>query len=43
MKYGLSWDKKKMQLTVSRGWAFLFLAETLTFLILLVDSISSSF
>lgn len=43
MKYGLEWNKYSKQLTMSRGWAFLFLAETLAFLGLIVDGLVSSF
>ena len=43
MKYGLYWDKYKRQLTMSRGWAFLFLAETLAVLGLIIDGLVSSF
>jgi hypothetical protein len=42
MKYGFYWDKINRRLTVSRGWAFLFLGETLILgLFILFNAISA--
>lgn len=43
MKFGLSFDKDKFQMTLSKTWTFIFIAETFFVSALLIEALINTF
>lgn len=43
MKFGIGFDKDKFEMTLSKGWTFLFVAETFFVAAILIEAIVGLF
>lgn len=43
MKFGIGFDKEKFQMTLSKGWTFVFIAETFFVSIILIEALVNTF